>query len=99
MFKFVMFQIPRKTEQWLKALWAAFIGGCATSFLTALGVTAEHMFNINTVPTFTPGQLGHMVLFGGLVGAALYLKQSPVPPDSGNTEQFVKPIDSTQKQP
>lgn len=86
-----MFQIPRRTEQWFKALMAAFIGGCSSSFLNAIGVTTVNTLHIASVQQFTLKQLAEMTVIGGIVSAAFYLKQSPVPPDStGDTQIFAK---------
>lgn len=86
-----MIQIPRRWEQWAKALMAAIVGGMANSFLSALGISAGQAVGIK-LDSFTPKQLLDMTIMGGLVGMFMYLKQSPVPPDSsGDTQQFTRP--------
>jgi len=79
------------TKLWFKGLLAAFISGVSTSFLSALGISGAQAVGVN-ITQLTPKQLGMTTLMGGLVGVALYWKQSPVPPDTtGNTERFTKP--------
>lgn len=85
-----MIQIPRRIEQWIKALWAAIISGMANSFLTAAGIGTANAVGIK-IDQLSPRQLMDLTIMGGLVGMFMYLKQSPVPPDStGDTQQFVK---------
>lgn len=67
-------------RKWAKALVAAIITGASSSGLSALGVTVADAAGFN-VGQLNLKQLGVMTLFGGLVGALAYLKQSPVPPD------------------
>ena len=69
------------TELWLKGLMAAVVGGSANSFLSALGITGAQIVGIN-VQQLSLKQLIVTTVVGGAVGLALYLKQSPVPPDS-----------------
>lgn len=73
-------KVPQNIEQWAKAVAAAFITGCATSFLSALGVTGAQMVGVK-IDQLTPKQLFVTTVFGGLVGVAAYLKTSPVPPE------------------
>ncbi len=70
-------------KHWLKGLWAAFIGGAATAF--AATQVAPLAFN------FGDGlhALMKMAFFSGLLNAAFYLKQSPVPPDE---KSVVNPV-------
>ncbi len=60
---------------WLKGLAAAVITGVSNAFLAA--VVSPETFN-----TSTEGlkKLGIMLLLSGAIGAATYLKQSPIPP-------------------
>jgi hypothetical protein len=73
--------IPRKTEQWLKALLAAVIGGAAQSGLAALGISGAQAAGV-AIQQLSLKQLGAVCTSGAVIGAMLYLKQSPVPPDS-----------------
>lgn len=73
-----------KTKKWLKALVAAIVTGISSSGLSALGVIATNAAGVQ-IQTLDLKQLGIMCLSGGVVGALAYLKQSPVPPDSGDT--------------
>lgn len=82
-----------KTEQWLKALIAAFVSGVAQSFLTVCGIQGANMVGVQ-IHQLERSQLLFTTLFGGIAGAMLYLKQSPVPPD--DTIFMTKP-DSTDK--
>jgi hypothetical protein len=68
------------SEKWLKALLAALVTGSANSFMSALGISVGQAVGIH-VTQLDLHQLGYVTLFGGIVGAAAYLKQSPVPPD------------------
>jgi hypothetical protein len=74
--------MPRPTAHWLKALAAAFITGAAGSLLSALGISGAQAMGL-TIHQLDLQQLCFVTLFGGIVGAAAYLKQSPVPPDEG----------------
>ena len=67
------------TEHWLKALAAAFITGAAGSLLSGLGISGAQAVGL-PIQQLDLKQLGVVTLFGGIVGAAAYLKQSPVPP-------------------
>ncbi len=60
---------------WLKGLVAAVITGVSNAFLAA--VVSPETFN-----TSLEGlkKLGIMLLLSGAIGAATYLKQSPIPP-------------------
>ena len=77
-------KIPRSTEQWFKALLAAFITGASSSALSAVGIATANGMGIK-VPQLDFHQLGIMLLSGGIVGALAYLAKSPVPPDSVTT--------------
>jgi len=83
-----MISVPRKFEQWLKALIAAVITGGANAGLTALGTTVANTVNPNIQP-LNWDQLKVTLLSGAFVGALAYLAKSPVPPDDAtdNTEQ------------
>jgi len=60
---------------WAKGLLAAVITGVANAFLAAV-VSPE---TFNTTPEGMK-KLGIMLLLSGGIGAATYLKQSPIPP-------------------
>jgi len=81
--------IPRRVEQWFKALVAAGIGGFANSILAALGVTAANGLG-DHMPKLTFHQEIAIGAAGAFVSVLMFLKQSPVPPDSGNTQTFIK---------
>jgi hypothetical protein len=66
---------------WAKALLAASITGASGSLLAALGISGAQAVGVS-VMQLNLKQLTVMTLAGGVVGAAAYLKQSPVPPDS-----------------
>lgn len=63
------------TKHWLKGLAGAIIGSIASSI--ALVITDPQTFNIHA----GLGKLGETALVTGILNAAFYLKQSPVPPD------------------
>jgi hypothetical protein len=69
-----------KTKIWLKSAAAAVVGGLANSFLSAVGITGANIVGIR-VEQLNARQLVATTIVGGLVGLALFLKQSPVPPD------------------
>jgi hypothetical protein len=62
-------------QTWIKGLIAAVITGVANAFLAAV-VSPE---TFNTSPEGLK-KLGLMLLLSGGIGAATYLKQSPIPP-------------------
>ena len=68
-----------KAKTWLRGLTAAFIAGFSTSFLTALGVSGAEAVGVQ-IEKLSLGQLTVVTFFGGLIGMAAYLKQSPLPP-------------------
>jgi hypothetical protein len=55
------------------------VTGLATSFMSALGITGANAVGLS-VHQLDAEQLALVTLFGGLVGMAAYLKQSPLPP-------------------
>lgn len=69
-----------KFNSWSKALLAASITGAAGSLLSALGISGAQAVGV-AVMQLNLRQLVIMTVAGGVVGAAAYLKQSPVPPD------------------
>ena len=60
---------------WLKGLVAAIITGVSNAFLAS--VVSPETFNMTTEGL---KKLGWMLLLSGALGAATYLKQSPIPP-------------------
>lgn len=66
------------SRKWLHGLGSALITGGATSFMAALGITGANAVGIS-VNQLDAEQLGFVTLFGGLIGMAAYLKQSPLP--------------------
>jgi hypothetical protein len=62
-----------KTSAWLKGLIAAFVSSAANSITNM--IVAPDTFNLHE----GMGRLGATTLIAGIIGAALYLKQSPVP--------------------
>ncbi|WP_263415348.1 hypothetical protein [Terriglobus albidus] len=68
--------MSRNMRLWLHGLGAAFIGGAATSLATVL-VDSEK-FNIDTLLGLQ--HLAFVAMVAGIVSAAGYLKQSPLPP-------------------
>lgn len=67
-------------SKWVYGLASGAISGLANSLLSALGVGAANGIGVN-VPTLDLKQLAIITMVGGAIGAGLYLKQSPVPPD------------------
>jgi len=72
--------MTQKTHIWLKSLGAAAVTGCASSFLSALGIKGAEVIGVQ-VSQLDPRQLIVITAMGGLIGVAAYLKQSPVPPE------------------
>ena len=66
------------TAKWVHGLASATITGITTSFMSALGVSGSNMVGVQ-VEQFSGKQLAVVCVFGGLVGMAAYLKQSPLP--------------------
>jgi len=69
-----------KTKIWLRSAAAAVVGGLANSFLSALGITGAQIVGVS-VDQLSLKQLIATTVVGGLVGLAMFLKQSPVPPE------------------
>lgn len=63
-------------KQWLHGLGAAIIGGAASAVTVV--IVAPDQFNIYDPAALD--RLGSVILVSALVSAALYLKQSPLPP-------------------
>ena len=82
-------------KHWLLGVLGGLVGGFSTSILSALGISGAEMVGVN-VPQLTPRQFMIVTLFGGLSGAALYLRQSPVPREiEVETTTFVKVDDKS----
>jgi hypothetical protein len=62
---------------WLHGLISALVGGAATSISTI--VVAPEQFNLEGGLL----NVGKVALVSGIVSAAMYLKQSPLPPMEG----------------
>ena len=67
------------TKKWLKAGLAHIITGVSSAVLSSAGTAV-------TGSALTWKQFVTIVITTGFVGAAAYLKQSPVPPDDDNTK-------------
>jgi hypothetical protein len=65
-------------SKWLHGLWSAIITGLSSSLLTALGISGANAVGV-PVTQLDIKQLGLVTIFGGIVGMAAYLKQSPLP--------------------
>jgi hypothetical protein len=73
-------------EIWLRGALAAAISGAANGIVTgfaAIGIDPNH-FNLaaGLRPTLALG--GISALVSAILGVALYLRQSPLPPENGN---------------
>ena len=69
---------------WLHGLISAIITGFSTSFLTALGINGANAAGIN-IDQLNIKQLSAVTIFGGIVGAMAYLRQSPLPDEQEET--------------
>jgi hypothetical protein len=65
-------------KTWALGLWAGIISGFSTSGLSALGISGLEMAGVK-IAQLDIRQALTIASVGGLVGAFLYLKQSPVP--------------------
>lgn len=85
-----------KWELWFMGMMAAFLSGgsgAVVSALTSMGI-APDKFNLSSLSGFTHLMelAGANFIVGGMLAFFLYLRQTPVPPQStGNTEQFSNP--------
>lgn len=78
----------RSWKMWLKLLIGAAVGGAANSLLSVAGIAGANQVGMN-IQQFTPKQFGAMCVSGAIVGAAMYLKKSPLPGvnENDNTNQ------------
>lgn len=65
-------------SKWLHGLFSALISGIATSGLSALSIMGASEAGVD-VAKLDLKQAGIIALVGGVIGAFLYLKQSPLP--------------------
>ena len=87
-----MSPLQRTTKKWLYGLASGFISGGASALSAGAGVSliAPETFNFSHGLWKTFGLMLVMFLIDGFKGAALYLKQSPLP-DESDTSQKVNP--------
>jgi hypothetical protein len=78
-------------EQWLRGLIGAVVSSAA-NVITVLIVDPEK-FSINSTGGWK--HLGSVVLISAIVGAALYLKQAPLPPIIETQVKTTLPISGT----
>jgi len=72
-----------RLEMWAKGLAAAAIAGAANGVITgfaAVGIDPGH-FNLQAGFKSTLAIAGVSAIMSALIGAAAYLKQSPLPPE------------------
>lgn len=72
------------TKCWKHGLVSGIITGLANSFLAAVGTTTASTIGVD-IQQLNFRQLVVITIMGGIVGAAAYLKQSPLPDDETNT--------------
>jgi hypothetical protein len=99
----------KNTSAWLHGLMAALIGGGASAVTSVIVLpgSAPGAFNFGAQLVPLLKNAGEMFLVSGLLSAFLYLKQSPLPPESveisKTTEEKITvtatPIDSKQLGP
>ena len=73
----------QRIELWAKGLAAASIAGAANGVITgfaAVGIDPNH-FNLQAGLKSTLAIAGVSAVMSALIGAAAYLKQSPLPPE------------------
>ena len=73
-------QLLKSTVVWLHGLGAALISGFCQAFLAILGVDGAKYVGVD-VADLSGKQVLITSIIGGLISAALYLKQSPLPPE------------------
>jgi len=71
-------QLVRTALLWLYGLVSGFIGGGATALVSWLGMAGAKSVGVN-VPDLNLQAVGIIFLSGGIMAAAAYLKQSPLP--------------------
>lgn len=78
-------KLLKSTALWLHGLGAATISGFCQAFLAILGVDGAKYIGIE-VTNLSGKQVLITSVIGGLISAAMYLKQSPLPPEDGGTK-------------
>lgn len=83
-----------KTERWLYGLGSAIISGGASavvSGLTSMGIAPDrfNLANLSGVGHLMELMLANFVV-SAFLGAMFYLKQSPLPPESGDTTTITR---------
>lgn len=66
--------MPHSVILWIKGLIAAIISGAANAITVAIVDPVEYLHSEHSLR-----KLGAVALVSGIVGAAMYLKQSPLP--------------------
>lgn len=81
-----------KQRRWLYGLAAGFIGGASTSIDSGLVIMIAEpkAFNLDANVIKTLGTMASIGALAGLKVAVAYLKQSPLPPMDGDTQEFTK---------
>lgn len=69
----------RSPRIWLHGLGAAFVGGGASALTADQGLSLAARMGVD-VPVLNLQALGIVFLSAGISSAAMYLKQSPLPP-------------------
>lgn len=69
----------RSPRIWLHGLGAAFVGGGASALTADQGLSLAQRMGVD-VPVLNLQALGIVFLSAGISSAAMYLKQSPLPP-------------------
>lgn len=78
-----------KTITWIRNCIAAIVTGGSSTALASLGIAGASAAGVDVKPLDFK-QLGAVALAGALVGLLAYLKQSPIPPEDGNTDIITK---------
>ena len=73
-----MKRVHLQWESWLYGLFSGIISGVSTTILSVIGVTAVDQIGLS-IKQFDLRQLGMLATVSGIIGAAMYLKQSPLP--------------------
>lgn len=81
--------MKNKAKAWVRGLVGGAIGGGCTAVLASLGLAGAAAIGAPVKPLdYT--QLGTIFLSGSVINTLLFLKQSPLPPDNGDTQLIQK---------
>lgn len=77
--------MKRKVKVWLHGLIGGAVGGGANALVSTFGIAGAESLGV-PIKSLDPKQAAVMFVIGFVMSAALYLKQSPLPPLNGDTD-------------